>query len=79
MAVICNPIRMGKWSELMIVCVFHSGEVMREVDANDTSGEMGSAFPWRLVDESVFMTAKLKMLIDSASWLLAVDCSGVLE
>ena len=41
MAVVCNPIRMGIWSELMIVCVCHSDEVMREADANDTSGELG--------------------------------------
>ena len=30
MAVVCNPIRMGRWFELMVVCVFHSDEVMRE-------------------------------------------------
>ena len=34
MAVICNPIRMGKWSELTVVCVFHSDEVIRVADAN---------------------------------------------
>ena len=45
MAVVCNPIRMGRLSELMVVCVCHSDEVMREADANDTSGELGSAFP----------------------------------
>ena len=45
MAVVCNPIRMGRWSELMVVCVCHSDEVMREADANDTSGELGSALP----------------------------------
>ena len=38
-------------------------------DANDTSGELGSAFPWSLLGESVFRTAKLEMLIESASWL----------
>ena len=32
MAVVCNPIRMGRWSELMVMCVCHSDEVMREVD-----------------------------------------------
>ena len=31
MAVVCNPIRMGRWSELMVVCVCHSDEVMREL------------------------------------------------
>ena len=55
MTVVCNPIRMGRWSELMVVCVCH------------TSGELGSEFPGSLVDESVFKTAKLEMLIESAS------------
>ena len=49
MAVVCNPIRMGRWSELIVVCVCHSDEVMREADAKDTSGELGSAFPWSLM------------------------------
>ena len=39
-AVVCNPIRMGRLSELIVVCVCHSDEVMRETDANDTSGEL---------------------------------------
>ena len=67
MAVVCNPIRMGRWSELMVVCVCHSDEVKREANAKDKSGELGSAFPWSLVSESVFRTAKLEMLIESAS------------
>ena len=67
MAVVCNPIRMDRWSELMVVCVCHSDEVMKEADANDTSGELGSAFPGRFVGKSVFRTAKLEMLIESAS------------
>ena len=49
---VCNLIRMGRWSELMVVCVCHSDEVMREDDANDISGELGSAFPESLVGES---------------------------
>ena len=65
------------WSELMVVCVCHSDEVMREADANDTSGELGLAFPGSLVGESVFRTAKLEMLIESASWFPLV--SVVLE
>ena len=56
------PIRMGRWSELMVVCVCHSDEVMREADANDTSGELESAFSGSLAGESVFRTAKLEML-----------------
>ena len=69
-AVACNPIMMGRWSELMVVCVCHSDEVMREADGNDRSGELESSFPGSLVvDESVFRTAKLEMLTESASWL----------
>ena len=67
MAVVCNPIRMGRWSELMVVCVCHSDEVMKEADANDTPGELGSALPGSLVDESVVRTAKLEILTASAS------------
>ena len=67
MAVVCNPIRMSI-SELMVVCVCHSDEVMGEADAKDTSGKFGSEFPGSLVRESVFRTAKLEMLIESASW-----------
>ena len=69
MAVVCNPLRMGRWSELMVVCVCHSDKVMRETDANDTFGKLGSAFPGSLVDESVSRTAQLETLIGSASWL----------
>ena len=67
MAVVCNPIRMGRWSELMVVCFCHSDEVMREADANDTSGELTSALPEGLVGESVLRTAKLEILNESAS------------
>ena len=67
MAVVCNPIRMGRWSELMVVCVCHSDEVMREADVNDTSRELESALPGSLVDESVFRTAKVEILTESAS------------
>ena len=67
MAVVCNPIRMGRWFELMVRCVCHSDKVMREADVNDTSGELGSAFPGRLVGESVLRTAKLEILTESAS------------
>ena len=53
----------------MVVCVYHSDEVMRQANANDTSGELGSALPGSLVGESVFRTAKLEILTESASWL----------
>ena len=45
MEVVWNPIKIGRWSELMVVCVCHMDDVMREADANDTSRELGSAFP----------------------------------
>ena len=67
MEVVCNSTKMGRWSELMVVCVCHSDEVMREDDANDTYGELGSDFPGSLVGESVSRIAKLEMLIESAS------------
>ena len=70
MAVVCNPIRMGRWSELLVVCVCHSDEVMRKADANNTSGELGSAFPGILAGESVFRTANLEILIESISHML---------
>ena len=73
MAVVYNPISMGRWSELMVVCVCHSDEFIREADAKDTSGELGSEFPGSLVGKSVFRIAKLEMLIDSASWLPLVS------
>ena len=73
MAVVCNLIRIGRWSELMLVCVCHSDEVMREADANETSEELGSVFPGSLVGESVFRTAKLEMLTESTSWLPLVS------
>ena len=69
MAVVCNLIRMDRWSELMVVCVCHSDEVVREADANDTSGDLGLEFPGSLVGKSGFRTTKLEMLIESASWL----------
>ena len=67
MAVVSNPMRMGRWSELMVVCVCHSDEVMSEADANDPSGELGSALPGSHVGESVFRTDMLEMVIESAS------------
>ena len=71
MAVVCNPIRIVRLSELMVVCVCHLDEVMREADANDTYGELWSAFPVMFVGESVFKTEKLELLIESAICCLA--------
>ena len=41
--------RIGRWSELTLnsVCLEH--EVMKEADANETSGELSSAFGGTLV------------------------------
>ena len=43
--------RIGRWSELSVdkVCQEHD-EVMRAVDANETSGKLGSAFGGTLWD-----------------------------
>ena len=69
MSFVCNPIRVGRWSELMVMCVCHLDEVRREADANDTCGELGSAFPGSLIGKSVFRTEKLEMLIECANSL----------
>ena len=46
---ICNLMRIGRWSELSVARVCQEHEVMREVDANETFGELGSAFGGTLV------------------------------
>ena len=46
---ICNLMRIGRWSELSVDRICQKHEVMREVDANETSGELGSAFGGTLV------------------------------
>ena len=61
------------------MCPCYSDEVMREADANDASGELGSTFPGSLVGESAFKTAKLELLIESAIWLPLVSVSVVPE
>ena len=40
MTVVCNSIKIGRWSEVMVVYVCHLDEVMREADANYASGEL---------------------------------------
>ena len=35
--------RIGRWSELSVDRVCQEHEVMRDADANETSGELGSA------------------------------------
>ena len=41
--------RIGRWSELRIISVCQEHEVMRDADANETSGELGSTFGGSLV------------------------------
>ena len=63
---ICNLTRIGRWSELTVDRVCHEHEVMREVDANETSGELGSAFGETLVGLSQLSIPKLDPLIESS-------------
>ena len=42
----------GRWSVLSIDRVCQEHEVLREADANETSGEHGSAFGGNLMGES---------------------------
>ena len=44
----------GRWSELSVDMVCQEHAVMREVDANETSGELGSDFGGTLVGLSLF-------------------------
>ena len=52
--------RIGRWSEPRGVFVCQLVEVIREADANDTSGELGLALPGNLVGESQFRIPKLE-------------------
>ena len=46
---ICNLMRIGRWSELSVDRVCQEVEVVREDDANETSGQLGSAFGGTIV------------------------------
>ena len=48
---ICKLMRIGRWSEPRFVFVCQLVEVIREADANATSGELGLALPGNLVGE----------------------------
>ena len=63
---ICNLIRIGKWSELSVDRVCQEHEVMREVHANETCSEIGSAFGGTLVGVSQLSIPKLDPLIESS-------------
>ena len=55
---ICKLMRIGRWSEPRFVCQLV--EVIRETDANETSGEDGLALPGSLVGESQLRIPKLE-------------------
>ena len=52
-------VRLGRWSEPRFVFVCQLVEVIREADANETSGEDGLALPGSLVGESQLRIPKL--------------------
>ena len=49
---ICKLMKIGRWSEHRFVFVCQLVEVIREDYVNETSGELGFAFPGNLVGES---------------------------
>ena len=57
---ICKLMRIGRWSEPRFVFVCQLVEVIREADANETSGELGLALPGNLFGESQFRIPKLE-------------------
>ena len=57
---ICKLMRIGRWSELRFVFVCQLVEVIREVDANETSGEDGLALAGSLVGKSQLRIQKLE-------------------
>ena len=67
--------KIGRWSELSVDRVCHEHGVMREVDANETSGELGSAFGGTLVGLSQLSIPKFDPLIESSIFfpLVSVD------
>ena len=52
--------RIGRWSEPRFVFVCQLVEVMREADANETSGKLGLALPGNLVGEYQFKIPKIR-------------------
>ena len=57
---ICKLMRIGTWSEPRFVFVCQLVEVIREADANETSGEDGLALPGSLVGESQLRIPKFE-------------------
>ena len=52
--------RIGRWSEPRFVFICQLVEVIREADANETSGEDGLALPGSLVGESQLRIPKFE-------------------
>ena len=63
----------GRWSELSVDSVCHEHEVMRDADANETSGELGSALGGTLVGVSQLRIPWSDQLIESAIFLPLVS------
>ena len=55
--------RIGRWSELMFVFFCQLVEVIREVDANETSNELGLALLSSLVGEPEIMLSNMVTLV----------------
>ena len=58
--------RIGRWSDLSVDNVCQEHEVIRDADANETSGELGSAFRGTLVRLSQLRIPLSDPLIESA-------------
>ena len=58
---ICKLMKIGKWSESRFLFICQLVEVIREADANETSGEDGLALPGSLVGESHLRIPKLEL------------------
>ena len=65
----------GRWSEPSVVIVFQLVEVIKEEEANETSGELGVALLGSLVGVSQFRMPKSVLQIESAKFfpLVSVD------
>ena len=71
--------RIGRWLEPRFVFVCQLVEVIREADANETSGEDGLALPGSLVGESQLRIPKFEPETTCLSYLssLSTTPSGV--
>ena len=67
--------RIGRWSEHRFVFVCQLVKVIREADANKTSGEDGLALLGSLVDESQLRTQKFEpeIMLSNMLPLVSVD------